>query len=137
MSIISLKGFKSQIQNDPVGAPIHLDYVWRIIIGFGAVPGAIALYFRLTLPGNALSLLVAGDESIETYLIPTLSETPRFTMDVENNVAQASTDVDAFLVTGGFVANFLEGEHTMATGVAPKASWRDFISYFGQWQNGK
>lgn len=24
--------------------------MWQIIIGFGAVPGCIALYFRLTIP---------------------------------------------------------------------------------------
>jgi hypothetical protein len=37
----------------------HIDFCWRLLIGLGAVPGAVALYFRLTLP-----------------------ETPRFTMDV-------------------------------------------------------
>lgn len=51
VAVVVLSGFKDQIESDPIGAPNHLDYCWRILIGFGAVPGAIALYFRLTIPG--------------------------------------------------------------------------------------
>lgn len=29
---------------------VSVDKMWRILIGFGAVPGCIALYFRLTIP---------------------------------------------------------------------------------------
>lgn len=29
---------------------VAVDKMWRILIGFGAVPGCIALYFRLTIP---------------------------------------------------------------------------------------
>ena len=47
-----------------------VDKIWRIIIGFGAVPGCIALYFRLTIP-----------------------ETPRYTFDVSQNAAVA--DIEA------------------------------------------
>ena len=42
--------------------------MWRLLIGLGCVPGALALYFRLTIP-----------------------ETPRFTMDIERNVDQVRT----------------------------------------------
>lgn len=78
-------------------------------VGLGAIPGAIGLYFRLTLP-----------------------ETPRFTMDIERNVKQASTDVDAFLHSGEYVEEFPEKPVD-----APVASKRDFIKHFRKWENGK
>src|SRR5690242_14257162 len=50
-----------------------VDKMWRIVIGFGAVPGCLALYYRLTIP-----------------------ETPRYTFDVDRDVIQAGSDVKAF-----------------------------------------
>ncbi|GAA6001461.1 hypothetical protein JCM10207_006677 [Rhodosporidiobolus poonsookiae] len=111
VSICCLSAFKSSILNDPENYAHHVDFVWRLLIGLGAVPGAIALYFRLTLP-----------------------ETPRFTMDVERNIKQASNDVDAFLQTGAYVH---DTHPTDAVVEAPKASFRDFCRYFGKWENGK
>ena len=46
--------------------------MWRLFIGLGAVPAAVALYFRLTIP-----------------------ETPRFTMDVKRNLDKAAADIRA------------------------------------------
>ncbi|KAK0487091.1 phosphate transporter [Armillaria novae-zelandiae] len=76
---------------------ITVDFIWRLLIGIGCVPGVIALYFRLTIP-----------------------ETPRFTMDIERNIQQASADI-----------------HQRPHRKHPKASWSDFFYYFGQWKNGK
>jgi PHS family inorganic phosphate transporter-like MFS transporter len=45
-------------------------------------PCAIALYFRLTIPG-----------------------TPRYTMDIERNIKRASQDVDTYLTTGTYVVD--------------------------------
>ncbi|GAA5939321.1 phosphate transporter PHO84 [Sporobolomyces koalae] len=111
VSICVLRAFKKQILEDPAGYAHHLDFCWRLLIGLGAVPGAVALYFRLTLP-----------------------ETPRFTMDVERNIKQATSDVDAFLSSGGYVS---DAEPTVQHVGAPKASWSDFGRHFGQWKNGK
>ncbi|BGO99763.1 hypothetical protein JCM10021v2_003440 [Rhodotorula toruloides] len=111
VTIVCLAAFKKQILNDPVNYAHHLDFVWRLVIGLGAVPGAVALYFRLTLP-----------------------ETPRFTMDVERNIKQAASDVDAFLQTGGYVQDSTPAVTKVA---APKATLRDFRQHFGQWKNGK
>ncbi|BGP24740.1 MFS transporter, PHS family, inorganic phosphate transporter [Rhodotorula toruloides] len=111
VTIVCLAAFKKQILNDPVNYAHHLDFVWRLVIGLGAVPGAVALYFRLTLP-----------------------ETPRFTMDVERNIKQAASDVDAFLQTGGYVQDSTPAVTNIA---APKATLRDFRQYFGQWKNAK
>lgn len=44
-----------------------IDRTWRLLLGLGCIPAAIALYFRLTIP-----------------------ETPRYTMDIERNVKQVS-----------------------------------------------
>lgn len=133
VSIVCLSAFKKQILNDPVNyaqyapprsLPVHnetdprsllrshIDFVWRLLIGLGAVPGAVALYFRLTLP-----------------------ETPRFTMDVERNIKQASTDVDAFLASGHYVHDSTPAHEVVVE--APKATLKDFCRHFGQWKNGK
>ncbi|GAA6028209.1 hypothetical protein JCM8097_006917 [Rhodosporidiobolus ruineniae] len=112
VAIVCLAAFKHSIINDPSNYAHHIDFVWRLIIGLGAVPGAVALYFRLTLP-----------------------ETPRFTMDVERNIKQASTDVDAYLASGHYVHDS-QPSHEVAV-QAPKASFKDFCNYFGQWKNGK
>ncbi|BGP16465.1 hypothetical protein JCM10213v2_004467 [Rhodosporidiobolus nylandii] len=112
VAIVCLSAFKSSILNDPANYAHHVDFVWRLVIGLGAVPGAVALYFRLTLP-----------------------ETPRFTMDIERNVKGAAADVDAFLQTGHYVHDTPAPNATEF--VAPKASWKDFCAYFGQWKNGK
>ncbi|KAI5478297.1 MFS transporter, PHS family, inorganic phosphate transporter [Pseudohyphozyma bogoriensis] len=111
VALVVVSAFKKQISNDPATDARHIDYCWRLLIGLGAVPGAVALYFRLTLP-----------------------ETPRFTMDVERNVKQASTDVDAFLLTGGAVHDYEAGHKKVD---APKATRRDFWAHFSKWENGK
>ncbi|KAJ2549988.1 hypothetical protein EV175_004234 [Coemansia sp. RSA 1933] len=46
VAIVVLACFKSAIQSDVY----TLDYVWRICLGFGAIPGAVTLYWRLTMP---------------------------------------------------------------------------------------
>ncbi|GAA5975442.1 hypothetical protein JCM11641_004265 [Rhodosporidiobolus odoratus] len=112
VAIVTLSAFKSSILNDPADYPHHVDFVWRLLIGLGAVPGAVALYFRLTLP-----------------------ETPRFTMDIERDVKAAVSDVDAFLSTGHYVHDNQVSQQAELT--APKASLKDFCAYFGQWKNGK
>lgn len=110
VAIITVVGFKHQIQHDDLSY-MHVDYCWRILIGFGCVPGALALYFRLTIP-----------------------ETPRYTMDIERNVKQASQDVDTYLTTGTFV---VDPDAPVQRVEAPKASKRDFFRHYGQWKNGK
>jgi PHS family inorganic phosphate transporter-like MFS transporter len=87
-----------------------VDFMWRLLIGLGAVPGCIALYFRLTIP-----------------------ETPRFTMDIERNIDQASHDIQAVLA-GAPKAD--EDEFVQRID-APKASWADFKAHFGQLKNFK
>lgn len=88
-----------------------VDYMWRLLIGLGCVPGCVALYFRLTIP-----------------------ETPRFTMDIERNLGQATMDITNVL-TEKKVAT--DPDAAVERTPAPKASWADFARYFGQWKNFK
>ncbi|KAG0341160.1 Inorganic phosphate transporter pho84 [Podila humilis] len=66
VAIVLLLCFRGLIDDNPQ----NLDYVWRMLIGLGCVPAMVAVYFRMTIP-----------------------ETPRFVLDVENNLNKAEIDV--------------------------------------------
>jgi len=106
VSCITVAGYKQEILHDVAPNFVAIDKCWRILIGMGCIPGVIALYFRLTIP-----------------------ETPRFTMDIERNIQQASKDIEAVLA--------LKEENDIPLGTktnAPVASWSDFRRHFGQWK---
>ncbi|KAK7033002.1 inorganic phosphate transporter [Favolaschia claudopus] len=111
LSFIVTVAFKKRILADDIDTLNQVDYIWRIVIGLGCLPAVASLYFRLTIP-----------------------ETPRFTMDIERNVIQASDDIDAVLTRGSF--NY-DPDAVIQRADAPRASWDDFVSYFGKWENGK
>ncbi|CAO3586500.1 unnamed protein product [Absidia cylindrospora] len=110
VGIITTAAFKSAIDSDPA----YLDYVWRIVIGVGAVPGVLALYYRLTIP-----------------------ETPRYTIDVEQKLEKGIRDAQAFIENGASSGDYTDNIAVAREQVSPKASWADFCNYFGQWKNGK
>ncbi|SAM00324.1 hypothetical protein [Absidia glauca] len=110
VGIITTAAFKSAIDSDPT----YLDYVWRIVIGVGAVPGVLALYYRLTIP-----------------------ETPRYTMDVEQKIEKGIRDAKAFVENGASSGDYTDNIAVAREETSPKASWADFCHYFGQWKNGK
>lgn len=66
VAIVLLLAFRTLIEANVN----NLDYVWRLLIGLGCVPALVAVYFRMTIP-----------------------ETPRFVLDVENNLNKAEIDV--------------------------------------------
>jgi MFS transporter, PHS family, inorganic phosphate transporter len=111
VSLVVVDAFKNQIIHDNFAVLKHVDYCWRLLIGLGCIPGCVALYFRLTIP-----------------------ETPRFTMDVERNVKQASQDIENVISTGQF---YVDDDAAVQRVQAPKASRRDFLKHFGRWENGK
>ncbi len=95
------------------------DKMWRIVVGFGAVPGCIALYYRLTIP-----------------------ETPRYTFDVDRDVVQAGSDIKAYVAGDPHgVADEVVRAQGRQEGAAllemPKASWGDFWRHYSQWRYGK
>ncbi|KAH3667106.1 hypothetical protein WICMUC_005453 [Wickerhamomyces mucosus] len=97
------------------------DTMWRILIGFGCVPGCIALYFRLTIP-----------------------ESPRYTLDVQYDIEKAAADTAKFS-SGGYgnagtddVHQLRVTERVRAEVIQPpKASFSDFISHFSKWKHFK
>ncbi|EHY60034.1 acid phosphatase pho5 [Exophiala dermatitidis] len=98
---------------------LAVDKMWRVIIGFGAVPGCIALYFRLTIP-----------------------ETPRYTFDVARDSEKAVEDVKAYKMGKreghpDEVNRAAVLQDSRARLDPPKASWRDFWRHYGQWKHGK
>ncbi|TID30395.1 hypothetical protein CANINC_001029 [Pichia inconspicua] len=127
VAIILVRGYKNDL-DVPDSAACDAacvkacDQMWRVLVGFGAVPGMLALYFRLTIP-----------------------ESPRYTFDVTNEIEKAAADTGAF--TSGKKGNASEGDveflkqtetrdETLAHD-PPKASWADFWAHFGQWRYGK
>ncbi|KAG1781496.1 major facilitator superfamily domain-containing protein [Suillus placidus] len=109
VGIVVVEAYKDSILSSPFPCRYPVDHTWRLLIGLGCVPGVIALYFRLTIP-----------------------ETPRFTMDIERNIAQATTDIDNVLTTGKSV---FDEDAPVQRVKAPKATRSDFRAYFSQWKN--
>ena len=95
------------------------DKMWRVVIGFGAVPGCIALYSRLTIP-----------------------ETPRYTFDVRRDVEKADSDVAAYLkgLPKGHPDAIIRATAMAETSQQlqiPESSWHDFLGHYTQWRYAK
>ncbi|KAI0117224.1 phosphate permease [Daldinia grandis] len=97
---------------------IAVDKMWRTLIGFGAVPACIALYYRLTIP-----------------------ETPRYTFDIGRDVEKAADDVKAY-ISGkreghpDDIARIQAREAAQTQMTVPKASWSDFCRHYSIPKNG-
>lgn len=125
IALIVTTGFKNSLESATKASTctgvcqLAVDKMWRIIIGFGAVPGCIALYYRLTIP-----------------------ETPRYTFDVARDVEKASEDATAYThgKKKGEVDEIRRATTMQEAAPAletPKASWGDFIAHYKQWRFGK
>lgn len=125
VTLIATQGFKESLetaakpQNCVGVCGLAVDKMWRIVIGFGAVPGCIALYFRLTIP-----------------------ETPRYTFDVARDAEKGVEDVKAYKAgkpegKPDEVARAAVLQDSRVRMDPPKASWSDFIRHYGQWKHGK
>ena len=124
VALIVTQGFKASLETAKTvdqcdgACGLAVDKMWRVVIGFGAVPGCIALYYRQTIP-----------------------ETPRYTFDVDRDVIQAGSDVKAFKagVPQGSPDEITRArakqndEHQLEI---PKASWSDFFTWVRKWKNG-
>ncbi|KAI9777503.1 MAG: Inorganic phosphate transporter pho84 [Peltula sp. TS41687] len=125
VALIVTSGFKKSLQSAKGPADcsgvcqLAVDKMWRVVIGFGAVPGLIALYYRLTIP-----------------------ETPRYTFDVARDVEKANSDVKAYMQgRSEGQPDGIQRLQTMADHSenleTPKAGWGDFFRHYGQWKHGK
>ncbi|WEW57450.1 acid phosphatase pho5 [Emydomyces testavorans] len=125
VSLIVTAGFKESLKTAAKESAcsgvcqVAVDKMWRVVIGFGAVPGCIALYYRLTIP-----------------------ETPRYTFDVQRDVIKAAEDTKAY------IQGRAEGHPDEVQRIAtleqnrieldiPQASWADCWAHFRQWKYGK
>ncbi|KAL3446967.1 major facilitator superfamily domain-containing protein [Aspergillus insuetus] len=79
VALIAVAGFRHQLRQDITGTLCSeacirdVDRIWRLIVGLGAVPAFIALWFRLT-----------------------IVESPRYTAEVTQNSLQAAADASYF-----------------------------------------
>ncbi|KAF7563702.1 hypothetical protein G7046_g390 [Stylonectria norvegica] len=116
-------GFKSQLEGAASvatctgGCAVAVDKMWRTLIGMGAVPACIALYYRLTIP-----------------------ETPRYTFDVARDVEKADDDVKAYMAgkNGGVIDDVSRATAQHAakeTLQVPKASFREFLHHYSKSKN--
>ncbi len=123
VALVVTVGFKSSFtaaENSQCDTNCQLaaDRCWRIIIGAGALPAIFALYYRITIP-----------------------ETPRYTFDVAQDIEKADADIKAFKdgeAEGRPDALLRERSKIVSSpGLSqPRASWHDFVEYFGTWKNG-
>lgn len=124
VALVTVVGFKGSLSQAKTIAActgscaLAVDKSWRVLIGFGAVPACIALYYRLTIP-----------------------ETPRYTFDVARDVEKAHDDVEAYMKgkSGGNPDEVARAQALQEADqlTVPKASFKDFIHHYGQWRNGK
>jgi len=127
ISLISIAGFKDSLSSSTTTSACatnaqcieSVDKIWRIIIGFGAVPAVIALYFRLTIP-----------------------ETPRYTFDVARDVEKAGEDVKAYIQGKAEgrpdeVKRLQTLQESQTALTMAKPSFRDFVRHNMIWRNGR
>lgn len=112
----SLEG-STELANCTGGCAQAVDKMWRTLIGFGAVPGCIALYYRLTIP-----------------------ETPRYTFDVKLDIEKAEGDAEAYLKgkpagEPDQLTQAMAQREAQAGLKAPKASWADFFHHYAKPKN--
>ncbi|KAF9194133.1 Inorganic phosphate transporter pho84 [Haplosporangium sp. Z 27] len=114
VTLIVLACFKSAIISDVD----NLDIVWRICVGVGCIPAVSTIYLRLTMP-----------------------ESPRYAMDVENDVEKANmavaraTDVGAQGSQAANADDVLAQQAAVAEAKANRNHNRAFIEYFSRWEN--
>ena len=103
VAVASVSIMKGAIEQD-----VHnMDYVWRFLSAFGCVPALAAVYYRMT-----------------------ISESPRYTMNVEGRVGQAVADAT------NHVSNKQHVEVVEATRVNPFTTYGGkFVRHFSQWKN--
>ncbi|KAJ3312948.1 phosphate transporter [Boothiomyces sp. JEL0838] len=105
VSVLALLAYQNMIRADPT----NLDYVWRVMAGFGCIPALCAVYFRLTIP-----------------------ETPRYALDVEKDIAKGAAATKQFMTNKMTIVH--EEEH-IAPAKEKKPFHTSFIEYFGKWGN--
>ncbi|CAD8085486.1 unnamed protein product [Paramecium primaurelia] len=114
VSLLVLLSFSNTLNNDDPLNYLQIDHIWRIIVIFGAVPGLVAIYFRMTIP-----------------------ETPRFTMDIKGDAGKAKKNVQQILKNN---SNDISEDNTSLDDNKQKIQKPTFYElkrYLSKWRNGK
>ncbi|KAL4802392.1 major facilitator superfamily domain-containing protein [Aspergillus unguis] len=114
VALIAVAGFKQQLKEDTTSASCtglckrDVDRIWRLIVGLGAVPAFIALWFRLT-----------------------IIESPRYTAEVTQNTLQAAADVSHFYRRSNSIPEPAGPElrRVSDADISPTTSRPDSVSY--------
>ncbi|KAG5992740.1 hypothetical protein E4U54_003574 [Claviceps lovelessii] len=125
VALVTTVAFKSSFVDIPneascdTACQVAADRAWRIIVGVGAFPACLALYYRITIP-----------------------ETPRYTFDVQHDVEKADADIKAYVASKSTSDLDSSRRHSRSKVSdssldVPKASWPDVFAYFREWGNFK
>ncbi|OAA38833.1 phosphate permease [Metarhizium rileyi] len=123
VALVTTAAFKSSFIHIPderhcdASCQIAADRAWRIIVGVGAIPACLALYYRITIP-----------------------ETPRYTFDIQHDVEKADADIKAYVSSksnGDYDRRHSRSKVPENSLDLPRASWADAFAYFGDWKNFK
>ncbi|KAI0775040.1 major facilitator superfamily domain-containing protein [Trametes elegans] len=114
VALAVVSAYKSSLMSSSTETVVRsLDQMWRVIVGLGCVPGALALYSRLTIP-----------------------ESPRFTMDIERNLHRAVRDIDLFMPDiNAYVVDPDAYAQRVETRAGAAGSTSDFVAHFRRWRN--
>lgn len=129
VSVIIVRAYKSELigaktANECTGDCVKaIDQMWRILVGFGALPGLCALYFRLTIPASPryqLNALEAEAEEEEQQQLNDLKKV--FTSTSEEGLSGSQKQ-----------AKTSEKESE----IAKNGSMKEFCQHFKQWKHMK
>lgn len=123
VAFIVIRAYKGTLEPVPDVASctgncqVDTDVMWRVVLGFGGIPGWFALYYRLTIP-----------------------ETPRYTFDVRHDLEKAAADSRQFR-SGRIGEGVTDPVRQAKISVDMKKykknapSLREFFRYFRVWKH--
>jgi PHS family inorganic phosphate transporter-like MFS transporter len=120
VALIVTSIFKHAYPGTPFGSSVELirgscpreaDYVWRIVLAFGALPAMLTMYARMSMP-----------------------ETPRFTLMVQGNAAKATADTSSVMNDGSAIAAMAKPPPPpMRAGAFLRAWWKPLLGCSMSW----
>jgi len=128
-------GLRELVKQDPDGARMAVDTIWRGVVGFGAVPAVVAIFFRFLLPDPGRYTLEVKDD-IDRAMEDTAKRrqpwwllwrktTPR--QDAEQSKSQEETTTEDADPTRGTDTSHMQTR---------KQSWQDVKQYLWHEGNG-
>ncbi|KAJ2156454.1 hypothetical protein GGF46_005175 [Coemansia sp. RSA 552] len=125
IGIIVTACFKSAIDDDV----LYLDYVWRLVIGLGCIPGVATLYWRLTMEDSKRFQLetakAAAADADEDMLREKLLSKQDYDNGSSRGVGDEEQKMDA--ATGDVLEQAVDGER-------PRRA-KTFMQYFSEWKH--